>query len=386
MSIKKYLKDYNEYMLCELKKNLTEKEIYDKLRADISYIIKRKGKFKLNNHNIEYWTVRGWSENEASIKIQEIKNKRKKPKTHWLKKEYWIEKGLSQEEAKAKISEFQRRMSARMIAKKKINPEKYKRDSPFGKEFWIKKGYSEEESIFNAKANKKWHIEYWIKRGSTIEEAKLAVSEFQRSNSKLHTDKKYTDPKRFYAGCVRRKEYWIKQGLTEEEAIKRVGELQSRGLIYLKKKYGEDDGISRWKERNKKWKAKVFNLTTYIGKGTSKIADDFFSSLNIPECNLDKKFIWDETYNRAYKYDLQFNKKIIEFNGTFWHCDPRFFNKDFKHPIKNMTAECIWKYDKIKTDLAKKHGYSVLTIWEYDVLNNKDDITRQCLKFLKDEN
>ena len=48
------------------------------------------------------------------------------------------------------------------------------------------------------------------------------------------------------------------------------------------------------------------------------------------------------------------------------HKTETIFNKN-----KNLTAELIWKYDKLKDKLAKNKGITLLHIKEYDWLNDK---------------
>jgi very-short-patch-repair endonuclease len=47
-----------------------------------------------------------------------------------------------------------------------------------------------------------------------------------------------------------------------------------------------------------------------------------------------------------------------------------------------MLAKEIWEYDKIKIQTAMKHGYLVLTIWESDYNENKEEIIKKCIDFL----
>lgn len=47
-----------------------------------------------------------------------------------------------------------------------------------------------------------------------------------------------------------------------------------------------------------------------------------------------------------------------------------------------MTASDIWNYDYRKIELAKSHGYKLLTVWEYDYRANPDETVDLCLKFI----
>jgi hypothetical protein len=55
---------------------------------------------------------------------------------------------------------------------------------------------------------------------------------------------------------------------------------------------------------------------------------------------------------------------LIEFNGTFWHRDPRFYTEE--------EGKCFWDKDKLKIDNAIKCGYTVKTIWQHDWENCDD--------------
>jgi G:T-mismatch repair DNA endonuclease (very short patch repair protein) len=57
---------------------------------------------------------------------------------------------------------------------------------------------------------------------------------------------------------------------------------------------------------------------------------------------------------------------IIEFNGDYWHCNPKKYDKDYLHPHKNKTAKEIWEEDKLRIDNIKSYGYNLIVIWESD--------------------
>ena len=94
--------------------------------------------------------------------------------------------------------------------------------------------------------------------------------------------------------------------------------------------------------------------------------------------------ILNESIHRNYYFDFTDteNKKIIEFNGDYWHCNPSFYKEDYYHKIKNKTAKEIWDYDNEKVLFAKEHGYDVLVIWENDYNQDPDKILQQCIDFL----
>ena len=66
-------------------------------------------------------------------------------------------------------------------------------------------------------------------------------------------------------------------------------------------------------------------------------------------------------------YDIFVKEKnlLIEFNGTYWHRDPRFYKKNFE-------CEKIWQKDKNKTLIAESNGFIIKTIWQFDWETCKD--------------
>lgn len=68
---------------------------------------------------------------------------------------------------------------------------------------------------------------------------------------------------------------------------------------------------------------------------------------------------------------------IVEFNGTYWHCDPREYEAGYKNKRKNMLAEEIWEYDKNRLEKLRQKGYDVDVIWEKDYNSNKKQILTQ---------
>jgi hypothetical protein len=73
--------------------------------------------------------------------------------------------------------------------------------------------------------------------------------------------------------------------------------------------------------------------------------------------------------------------KIIEFNGTYSHADPRKYKPDDK--IWSKIAKNIWKTEKIVLEQLRKQGYEILVVWELDLKKDLEKITKRILKFAK---
>ena len=86
-----------------------------------------------------------------------------------------------------------------------------------------------------------------------------------------------------------------------------------------------------------------------------------------------------------YDFYIPSKNLLIECNGSYWHCDPRFFQSEqiVKFPGGTYKSSDIWARDKFKLDFACDKGYSVHTIWEFDINNNIENVTKTLLKIIK---
>ena len=76
----------------------------------------------------------------------------------------------------------------------------------------------------------------------------------------------------------------------------------------------------------------------------------------------------------TFKYDLFLEEHniLIEYNGDYWHCNPKKYKPDYFHQKKKLYATQIWEKDKIKKELAEKNGYKLFIILEKDYMFNKE--------------
>lgn len=93
-----------------------------------------------------------------------------------------------------------------------------------------------------------------------------------------------------------------------------------------------------------------------------------------------------EKAERKYKIDILLKEKniAIEFNGTYWHCDPRFYKEEYFNKKKLLTAKQIWAYDTERKNFLENIGYKVLTVWEYDYKLDKEKVINNLLELLNE--
>jgi len=186
-------------------------------------------------------------------------------------------------------------------------------------------------------------------------------------------------------------QWWINKGYDELEAIELLKERQTTfSLDICIEKHGEEKGLEVFNKRQAKWKKSLQKNFEKYGDSRSP-SSSFASSIISIVCKLlnvevpnKEKWIKDKKTQKAYSYDFTYKKKIIEFNGDYWHCNPNIYNEDYFNKRKSLTAKQIWKYDSEKTNTANKYGYQVLHIWENYFKNNPEEVIKKCIEFLND--
>ena len=75
-------------------------------------------------------------------------------------------------------------------------------------------------------------------------------------------------------------------------------------------------------------------------------------------------------------------KLAFEYDGTFWHADPRFYNEN-DIIINNLTAKDMREKDKIKDKICMEHDIKLIRIKEYDWYKNTEIIKENIINILK---
>ncbi len=107
---------------------------------------------------------------------------------------------------------------------------------------------------------------------------------------------------------------------------------------------------------------------------------------NINEIYFGKKEFgkYDIKNKKYYYYDFvdTKNKKIIEFNGDYWHMNPKLYETAQVNPTSKKSAKEMWDFDDQKINFIRSLGFEVLIIWESEYIHNKEDMVQRCLSFL----
>ena len=224
-------------------------------------------------------------------------------------------------------------------------------------------------------------------------------------------------------------EFNASRASTKENFIKRYGEklgiekwnkyceneaYTGCALQYFKDKYGNMLGIQKYLEVNA---AKAPTLENFINKygenegrkkflkikkAYSEISQQLFQILDnslgifatesryaikgkLGEAQI---FVQDSELDmyKVYRPDYLLNNKIIEFNGDFWHANPKYYSANDELPRFDNTkvvAKELWEADKKRYDALEKLGYKIKVVWESDYNENSKQVIADCLKFLK---
>lgn len=299
-----------------------------------------------------YWILLGFSEDEA---FEKSKLERRKCSPRCI--EYWIKHGLSETEALIKIKEIQNNGKSNK-GSKRTKEQKQRMKSAQLKlqtlDYWIEK-YGEELGTkkFSEFKNKK------IENGKSLKSIRLS----KNSNT-------------FIEGSIRRPEYWIKLGYSEEESKLIVSKSQSRGLDFYIKKYGEDLGIKKWKDKNDKWFKSFYksgkNLTevnekrklnSHVGYYTEETISgiDFLnfymivfddSGNMIIKYGLTKHDVISKRWSVSLKYNLLLFKKMKSIDAVRLENKFHLYFKNSYTPTVIKTTECFeYNDNNLKTSL-----------------------------------
>lgn len=185
-----------------------------------------------------------------------------------------------------------------------------------------------------------------------------------------------------YVGC--KLEYFVEKYGKEEGTNKYIAlnKLKYQCLDNYIRKYGEEEGKRRWGEYTKRPYSYVSqNLFRAIDEKVGDYAklNSFFFTKN------KELFIKSEKFGRGFHPDYTLDKKIIEFNGDYWHCNPKMYKPDETITIHGVEkiVKYIWAKDIERYEILSKMGYEVKVVWENDYVKNPEKILDECVDFLK---
>ncbi|WP_407308185.1 hypothetical protein [Acinetobacter sp.] len=307
---------------------------------------------------------------------------------------YWLQRGWTAEEA---ILKGRERKLAGVRKTDNIL-------SPFGRERWLVKinpntgvFYTVEEADRERNSLRPIRKEYWLARGKSEDEAVEQAKEAKDKNNRNGgtKDSKYAQ---------RTIGYYIVRGHTQEEAEKLLAEAQATfSLEKLVKKYGEEEGKRRWKERQDKWQKtlndkpfeeqEAINQKKTYKKGQSTISKKLFTQIHQSGARWGKKSEDNSgemmvvlSEKKKAMIDFSLGNKLIEFYGDYWHANPKKYksgDKIYQGGTRKYTlVENKWEEDFKREARLKELGYELHIVWEDDFRKNPEKVIKECKNFL----
>lgn len=143
-------------------------------------------------------------------------------------------------------------------------------------------------------------------------------------------------------------------------------------------KYGNDIGREKYQLKLDKIRKSSLGVNK---SEASNIINKYLDELNIKYIE-EYLIIYEETKRpKIVDYYLPEYNIIIEFFGSFWHCNPKIYNSEYYHKYLHKYAEEIWEKDKIRNKLLlNKTNGLIIILWEDSIYSNKYHI-----KYTKEE-
>jgi hypothetical protein len=215
-------------------------------------------------------------------------------------------------------------------------------------------------------------------------------------------------------------EYNSNRAVTLEKCIQRHGENEgvhvwneyvqkqayTKTQAYFIEKYGEKIGTEKFSQVNflksaavnPKTMAEVKNISVddavdiilnrkNMFRYTSNLEKEFVEKLEhrigpMQHTSVNKPYgKWSTLLNSYVVFDVKHNDCVIEFNGDYWHCNPKLYESIDTGP-GNKTAQEIWDRDAKKIQTARNLGFRVLTVWESDYIKNKQKIIEEVIEWM----
>lgn len=149
-------------------------------------------------------------------------------------------------------------------------------------------------------------------------------------------------------------------------------------LNTLEKRFGSRSPFGR---RSVREKVKKSFLGGVHGRYISNLSRTAYVLLENNSIQYEPEFLI--TYEKkTYSYDLRVGDVLIELNGDHFHANPNRFNENdvVVFPGSKHTAKELWQKDAYKTNVGIKHGFHVVTLWEYDLKKNFEAVLLEAIR------
>lgn len=92
---------------------------------------------------------------------------------------------------------------------------------------------------------------------------------------------------------------------------------------------------------------------------------------------------WSSLLDTYVVYDIKHKNCIIEFNGDYWHANPKIYADTAV--IRGKTAVDIRNRDKLKLQTVTEIGFRTLIVWESEFKQDKSQTIKKVLEWMLNE-
>lgn len=177
---------------------------------------------------------------------------------------------------------------------------------------------------------------------------------------------------------------------------------------YYIEKYGQELGLQKFLHLNKQKSSAVnpellsIKLGISLDEAVQIILSRTTNTGDVWGSNLEKEFttmlidkigeLEYSTFTRPYGkwsvllgsyviYDIKHLNYIIEFNGDYWHANPKIYKDECV--IRGRTAAEIQEYDYKKLKTVEDLGFKTYTVWESDFKQDKHELIRKVVAWMQ---
>lgn len=106
----------------------------------------------------------------------------------------------------------------------------------------------------------------------------------------------------------------------------------------------------------------IANGCPSCGRNTSKSANDWLASLNIPHLQKEKHLRLGGEVFKVDGFDEKTNT-VYEYLGSFWHGNPEKYNREDVNPKNGITFGELYDRTIKRIQTLQNHGYKIIYIW-----------------------
>lgn len=143
-------------------------------------------------------------------------------------------------------------------------------------------------------------------------------------------------------------------------------------------------------KRRNKTNAELYGTFHVLKTSTSKFERDAIEMLEVLGCKghsykTNQFYIGSSTGYFLYDYVDHDAMKIIEFNGDYWHANPKLYHADdlIGRGAAKSLAKDRWNKEAVKLEAARIRGYEVKIIWESEFKADPKNTIEECVRWLQ---